>query len=312
MRKWKVKAMNELEQAELKQRYQKAIDQFIEKIKKDDNVIAVILSGSVVYDVIWEKSDVDITLVVRDQQIKSESLSIDEDGITFSIYIVPRSMFKRGMEREMGGSFLQSYMSNGKILYSSDESLYEFFEDIRIIGEDDMAITSLNLACDLISTMHKAQKWMIARKDFLYTQYFFLKAAETIAHMELCVRGIPTSRSAIQKALDLNLPVMKVFYQQPMEKLLTEEELEDGLKQLDHYIEDKIDLFKKPVIEYLSDLQIKTITMIAKHFRIDSHFIINVLDYLAEKRVIEKVTQVIRLTPKSRLSIEEIGYLYMP
>ena len=77
--------MNEIEQKALKERYQSAIDQFIDKIKDDVNIVAVILGGSLAYDVIWEKSDVDLTVVVRDQQLKHETLSVDEDGITFNI-----------------------------------------------------------------------------------------------------------------------------------------------------------------------------------------------------------------------------------
>lgn len=304
--------MNDIEQAELKKRYQTAIDQFIDKIKEDVNVIAVIINGSVAYDVIWEKSDVDMTVVVRDQQLKSENLSIDEDGITFNVYLVQRSTFKRGMESTLGGSFLQSFYSNGKIVYSTEESLYEYFEDIRQIGEDDIAVSVMHLAGELISTMHKAQKWMTARKDLMYAQYFLLKAAEIIAHMELCIRELPTSRSAIQKAIDLNPGIMEIFYKRPMEHLLTEGEITNTIRQLDCYIEEKMDLFKKPVIEYLSDLQIKTTTMIAKRFRSESHMIIDVLDYLTEKGVLERVSQLIKLTPKSRLSMEEIGFIYIP
>ncbi|WP_036941157.1 nucleotidyltransferase [Pseudobacteroides cellulosolvens] len=304
--------MNKIEQAELRIRYQSAIDQFIDKIRDDINVIAVIVSGSVAYDVIWEKSDVDITIVVRDQKLMSESLSIVEDGITFNVYMKQRSLFKRGMEQAVGGSILQSYLSNGKIVYTTDESLYDFFEDIKQIGEDDMALTALNIANELISIMHKVQKWMTARNDLIYSQYFLLKAAEPIANMELCIRGIPTSRSAIQKAIDLNPEIMRVFYQEPMEHLLTEAELNNGVKLLDSYIEDKMDIFKKPIIEYLSDQEIRTTSMIANHLRSDSHFIIESLDYLSEKGVIEKVSQIIKLTPKSRLSIEEIGFLYIP
>jgi len=50
---------------------------------------------------------------------------------------------------------------------------------------------------------------------------------------------------------------------------------------------------------------------IAKHLRLDSHFAIEVLNYLAEKGVIDKVSQLIKLTPKSRLSVEEIGFMYI-
>lgn len=303
--------MNETKQAALKQRYQQAIDQFIDKIKDDVNIIALIVSGSVAYDVIWEKSDVDMTVIVRDQQLKSENLSIIEEGITFNLYLVQRSTFVRGLAREIGGSFLQSYISNGKIVYTSDESLYDFFEDIKHIGEDDRAVTALILANELIGIMHKVQKWMTVRKDLTYARYFLLKAAEPIAYMELCIRGFPNSRSSIQKAIDFNPEIMNRFYHEPMEHVLTEAELSERLNQLDNYIEEKIELFQRPVIEYLSDEQIKTASMIAKYIRVESHFIVDVLDYLSEKGVIEKASQIIKLTPKSRLSIEEIGYLYI-
>lgn len=304
--------MNDTEQAALKLRYQNAIDQFIGKIKDDNNVIAIIVSGSFAYDVIWEKSDVDMIIIVRDQQLKIENVSAIEDDITFNLYLVPRSSFKRGLEGSVGGSFFQSYIANGKILYSSDESLYSFFEDIKQIGDDDIAISAVYYANELLTILHKTQKWMIARKDLLYAQYFFLKAAEFIANMELCIRGLPISRSAIKKALDFAPEIMSIFYQQPMSHLMTEAELTEGLNQLEKYIEAKMDLFKKPIIEYLAHQQMKTATMIAKHFRSESHFFIDVLDYLVEKGVIEKVSQVIKLTPKSRMSIEEIGYLYIP
>ena len=53
-------------------------------------------------------------------------------------------------------------------------------------------------------------------------------------------------------------------------------------------------------------------TLIAKYFHAEAHFLIEIFDYLADKGVIEKVSQTIRITPKSRKAVEEIGYLYIP
>jgi hypothetical protein len=131
--------MNEIEQKEIKERYLEALDSFVDKVRDDPNVIAVIVSGSLAYDVVWEKSDIDMTLVVRDQQLKNDSYCIVEDGIIINVYLMVRSVFKRGMERSLGGSFTQSYMSRGRIVYTTDDSLYEYFEDIKRIGSDDIA-----------------------------------------------------------------------------------------------------------------------------------------------------------------------------
>lgn len=298
-----------MEQSVLRSQYQQALDRFVEKLKEDINVIAVIVGGSVAYDVIWEKSDVDISIVVRDQALKSRSLSLVEEGITFNTYLMTRSEFKRGLEGMVGGSFIQSYFANGKMVYSTDESLYAYFEEIRQIGEDDRAMTGLHLAAELVFIMQKMQKWMLARKDLAYAQYFMLKGAEAIASMELCERGLPRSRNAIQKALGYNPRMMQVFYHAPMQRALTEAELTEGVALLEKYLTEKMEIFKQPVLEYLADGEVKTTSMIAERFHTDSHYIVEALDFLAEKGVIERVPQLIKLTPKSRFGVEEIGFV---
>lgn len=300
-----------MEQSALQSQFQQALDQFVERLKEDLNVIAVIVGGSLAYDVIWEKSDVDVTIVVRDQVLKSRSLSLVEEGITFNTYLMPRSEFKRGLEGLVGGSFIQAYFANGRIVYSTEESLYDYFEEFKRIGEDDRAMTSLHLAAEMVDTMRKVQKWRLARKDLAYAQYFMLKAAEMIAGMELCERGLPRSRNSIQKALDYNPRMMQVFYYTPMQRPLTDADLAEGVELLEAYLTEKMELFKRPVLEYLADGEVKTTSMIAARFHTDSHYIIEALDFLAEKGVIERVPQLIKLTPKSRFGVEELGFVYL-
>lgn len=304
--------MDNMQQAELKECFNAAVDSFVSKVKDDPNVIAVIVCGSVAYDVVWEKSDIDMTVVVRDQTLKNTSYSIIEDGILINVALVVRSDFKRWLEKSIGGSFSQSYFSKGKIVYTTDDSLYEYYEDMKAIGRDDIALSAFYLGCELVGIYEKCQKWLIARKDPLYAQYFLLKAAETIARMELCLNGEPSSRESIQKALKLNPEVITPFYQDAMSHHFSEEEVSRAIEKIDRYMEQRLDILKRPVIEFMSDEQIKTSTLISKHFHAESHFIIGIFDYLAEKGVIEKVSQTIRITPKSKLAVEEIGFLYIP
>ena len=176
--------MDEKLQADLKARYLAALDSFVDKIRNDQNVIAVIVSGSLAYDVVWEKSDIDMTVVIRDQPLKSRSYCVVEDGIIINVSLLERSSFKRGMEKSIGGSFSQAYFAKGKIVYTTDESLYEYFEDIRKIGSDDMAVSVFFMADELVGIYDKCRKWLKARKDLLYAQYFLIRAAEVISNMK--------------------------------------------------------------------------------------------------------------------------------
>lgn len=304
--------MDGISQSELKERYMAAAESFTDKIRDDPNVIAVILCGSLAYDMVWEKSDIDMMLVVRDQHLVNRSYCIVEDGITINVDLIPRSDFKRGMERMVGGSFLQSYLAKGKIVYATDDSLYEYFEELKKIGEDDIALSVLHIACELIGLKDKCRKWLTVRKDPAYAQYFLLKMAELVARIELCLIGEPSSRESIQKALAVNPGVITPFYLDAMSHPMDGEEIEACLGLLDRYLEQHLDILGKPVLEFMADQEIKTMTLITKRFHLESHFIIEVFDYLAEKGVIEKVSQTIRITPKSRLAVEEIGYLYIP
>lgn len=303
--------MEQQTQKELKHRYLAAVDSFVDKIKDDPNVIAVIVCGSVAYDVVWEKSDIDMTIIIRDQKLKNEGYCVVEDGITLNVYLVPRSEFKRAIDGGIGGSWSQSYLSNGKMVYTTDESLIESFEDMKHIGSDDMALSLFHMAGMLIGDYHKIQKWLTVRRDPLYAQYFLLKAAEPIAAMELCLNGQPFSRKAIQKVMEINPDVLAPFYKEPMSHLLSEDEIKKGLDSIDAYLEKHLDIIKKPVMDFMYDGEIKTMTLLSKHFRMECHFLIEVFEYLKEKGVIEKVSQIIRITPKGKKAVEEIGYLYI-
>jgi hypothetical protein len=303
--------MDEKLQEELTRRYQAAADSFIGKLKDDPNVIAVILSGSLSYDQVWEKSDIDMTLIVRDQTLKNDSFCMVEDDITINAMIVPRSGFKRFLESLRGGSRLHSYFSKGKIVYSTEDSLYEYFEEYKRVGRDDMAHTLLFDACELHYYYEKSLKWLKVKGDTSYAQYYLLKAAEVIARMEVCLSGEIPTREAIRKAQTINPALMTVYYDGAMSHPYSIIELMNAISGLNRYLEEHLDIISGPVIDYMSDGEMKTVTMISKFFHTDSHFIIGMLDYLADQGIIAKVSQTIRITPKSKLAVEEITYQYV-
>lgn len=303
--------MSEVIQAELKKRYLAAVDSFVERVKIDPNVIAVIVSGSLAYDVLWEKSDIDMSVVVRDQVLKNTSYAIIEDGIIINVNLSTRSSFLRGIEGSIGGSFFQSYMAKGMVVYSTDDSLVASFEEMKVVGKDDIALSALMIASELLGTLEKVEKWLTARKDPLYAQYYLLKAAESVAKMELCLAGQPIGRDAIQKALALNPTAITPLYQDAMSRLFSDEEIRQAIKNLESYLKQHLPIIAKPVLTFMADQEIKTGTLIGKHFSTEPHFIVPIFDYLVDKGVIERVSQTIRITPKGKQIHEELGYLYI-
>lgn len=295
-------------QTELTKRYQAAAESFVDKIKGDPNVIAVIICGSLAYDQVWEKSDIDMVVVVRDQQLKNTYYCIVEDDITINASIYTRSTFIRNLERQSGGSMMHSFFSKGKIIYTTDDSLNEIFEEQKQVGSDDLALTVFMNSCELVYCYEKSLKWLTVKHDTFYAQYYLLKAAEVIARMEVCLNGESPTREAIMKAYALNPNLITPYYQEAMSHQYSTVELLNAIHGMEHYLEQNLDVIKKPVLDFMADCQMKTVTMFSDFFHMESPFIVGILDYLANKGVILKVSQTIKITPKSKLAVEEIAY----
>jgi len=59
----------------------------------------------------------------------------------------------------------------------------------------------------------------------------------------------------------------------------------------------------------LSDGEIKSVMMFQRQFHMGGHIFVHLLEYFAQKGIIEKVSETIRITPKSRPNFEEIAFM---
>lgn len=294
---------------EMHEKYMNAVKEVIEIIKKDVNVIAIVVQGSLTNDVVWEKSDIDTTVIVRDQKIEVSNFCIEQDDIAFNIDIIERSKFVRMLERSSGASIGHSFYAKSEMMYTTDNSLKQMLEDSRAVGEKDAERSALFIACDVVCLMEKCQKWLYIKEDYTYCKYYILKTAEAIAALEICLAKESPSREAIQRAHTLNPELMERFYYRPIKTELGKEELEELINAIDEYLMQHIDVISREIMNFLDDGELKTVHMITRHFRTGGHFIVHLLDYFCDKGLIEKASQTVRLTPKSRPNIEEIAYI---
>ena len=294
---------------EMHEKYMQAVNEVIDIIKKDVNVIAIVVLGSLTNDVVWEKSDIDATVIVRDQKIEVSDFCIEQDDISFKIELIERSKFVRMLERSSGASWIHSFYAKAEMMYTTDPSLKQMLEDSREIGEKDAERSALFIACDIVALLEKCEKWLYIKEDYTYCKYYILKVAETIAALEICLHKESPSREAIQRAHILNPELMERFYYRPIKTELNKYELEELINEIDEYLMKHIDVISREVLDFLDDGELKTVHMITRHFRTSGHFLVHVLDYFCSKGLIEKASQTVRLTPKSRPNIEEIAYI---
>ncbi len=294
---------------ELARRYDEAIQSFVEKVRTDPNVIAVIVYGSVSHGTVWEKSDIDMMLVVRDQKLVHKSYGIYEDNILINVDLGQRSDLRRWMDKSTTGSVGHSFSSTGKIVYTTDDSLYEYLEEHRQVGQADVDRALFMMANWLIGLMEKVEKWLVVKNDPTYARYYLLKASDVIAQMEVCSHHQIPTREAILQANSLNPELIKKYYYGPMSHEMSESEIYDLLKDMEGYIMTYYDRILSVATEYFGDGEIKTGTQIYSHFKEGMHVLHPILDFLCDRGDLEKLSQTIRLTPKSKPSVEEMAFV---
>jgi len=290
-----------------KERYQQALDSLVNRVKNDPNVIALFLYGSLAYGTVWEKSDMDVEIIVRDGSAPpgSPTYLIEEEGIRdIHFELVEVTKFKKSLQQVRHG-FSHGVYGKGRLVFSKDDTLTELFEETRKIGEYDAPRAFAAKVFDLTNWMKKAEKSVLLSKDTLYAQRFIQLCAPILAEMELIRHRENPTREAILRAQELNPGLMHDVYVLPSTTAMTEAEVTRVINVMDDYLMQHIDWWSKHVVEFLSDGEVRTISHIWKQCGGVN------LEYLVKKGIIEAATMPVTLFKKGRTVVEEMAYFYI-
>src|SRR5689334_2693987 len=115
--------MNDEQKTIVRQRFERAVTNLTDLLQRDRTVLAAILGGSLSYDEVWEKSDIDL-LIIGDETHKEKSYTLTEENVNIHASVLPRSAFKKAIEGSLQSSFFHSYIAKSRLLYTHDESIY--------------------------------------------------------------------------------------------------------------------------------------------------------------------------------------------
>src|SRR5919112_5398772 len=116
----------------LHQHYTAALDALVAQIKEDRSILAAILGGSLSHDQVWAKSDIDLLLVtIDDKKVEAGHRALYADGLNVHAMLMPRASFRKLVEGAVRQSFMHSFMTKGRLLYTHDESIADLFATLE-------------------------------------------------------------------------------------------------------------------------------------------------------------------------------------
>lgn len=297
----------------VRRRYLEALDSFVAKVKQDSYMIAAILCGSLSYDSVWHKSDIDIVLVGRDEKRPFRMYGLVEDGINIHVALYARSRFKQELEQSLQSSFLYSYIAKSTLLFSLDPSLAEYYRNLARVGAADRERGLLLSALDVLPLLTKAEKWLYHKHDPAYSFLWLMYLVTGLARIEVLLQHEVPGREVVQQAMKHNPAFFSSIYFDLLDRPKTEPAVRAALEAITLYLDHLAPLLFQPVLDYLAAAGgPRSLTEINEHFRkrMQTDTIGYICEWLVERGIVRQIATPLRLTEKSRSTVDELAFFY--
>ena len=297
----------------IKARFQQALDTFTGKVKQDSYIIAAILAGSLSHDQVWEKSDIDMLLVGRNEKIPEREYSLIENGIHIHAWLLSRSRFKQQIERALQSSFFHSYFSKSTLLFSTDETISEYYQNIQHLGARDRELQLLRAGTWVLPILAKAEKWLYVKNDPAYSFLWLMYMLNSLATIEVLQHSEIAGREVVQQAMNHNPAFFGAIYFDMIAQPVNTTIVERALQLVNRYLDERTFALFQPIFDYLAAADgPRTAGELDRYFvkQTQTESLCPAYEWLAAKGAIQCISTPLRLTEKSRVTVDEAAYYY--
>jgi hypothetical protein len=299
----------------IRERFSSALDALVSHVKADRSVLAVLLCGSLSHDVVWEKSDIDLMFVtVDDKLIKTSDLPIDADGVNVHALLVPRAEFRKMVDGSLQHSFIHSFLSKGRLLYTHDDTIAALCDRLREVGRRDTELQLFRAGSHALGPIDKARKWFVTRRDLEYSALWILYAATPLAQIEVISRRLVPDREVIPQAAALNPALFEIIYTGLLNTRKTAETVGGALDAIDTYVGERAPALFRPVLDHLREVgEARSSRDLEDHFERHMNLtgVTIVCEYLADKGLLGKASAPVKLTRRSNVEVQELAFYYI-
>ena len=298
--------------------FEDTLETFLEVVKQDQSILAALLFGSLVNGYVWEKSDIDLILVSNDEKRPYKFYWIEENDLNLQVTVYSRNRFKRFIEQALAGSWVQHMIRTSKLLFSKDKTLDEYLVQAQTPGKRDVELQLLSIVATVIGDLEKAEKFLLKRGDVAQSYLFVTRLLDPLAQIEVLLQGEIPGREVIEQAIGYNPGLFHAIFSEVILGETDAEKLGAILRRIRRHLEDKTPLIFGPIIDYFkTEDDVRSTSDLTHHLNKmmpSDWWEIAVLSYgnwLVEQGYLERFSCPVRLTTKSRVQVNEVGYIYV-
>jgi len=306
------------ENKQIRKKFEEALQAFIDEVKQDESITAALLFGSLVKGVIWEKSDIDLILITKDQKIPYKDFWLMDGDINIQVTIETRNHFIRREQRSLQGSGAHHVLTTSKVLFSNDETLNEFIESMKNIGKRDFELQILRIVMMVIGDLEKTEKHLLVMDDLIQSYLFITRLLDNLASITCMLNNEIPGREAVEQAMKYEPELFETIYSKVILGSLTKEGLSNIISKIRTYLIENTVIIFEPIIDFMKkEATFRSASDIARFLndRLQTSWwqiaAMGIGNWLVETGYCDRVPCPTRLTLRSRREVNEIGYIYI-
>jgi hypothetical protein len=262
---------------------------------------------------VWQKSDIDLLLIGREEKKPAKEFCLVENGVNIHASLVPRGKFKAMLEGQLQSSFNHSLFSKSTLLFSHDETIRSWYENIQRVGERDKELQLLKAGSSAVYLLAKAEKWFYVKRDLQYSFLWIMYCVNSLATIETLLHNEVVAREVIHQALRHNPSFFHALYTDLIDAKKDAPMIEAALRRINEYLDAQLFTLFRPILQFLAEEGgIRSTTDLDAYFgpKIQTGTLAGAYEWLADRGIIQKVSAPVLLTEKSRVFLDEAAYYY--
>ena len=267
------------------------------------------------HDRVWEKSDIDLLIIARDEKDTKKgecrSFALVENGVNIHASVQPRSQFKRLVEGSLQRLVHAFFFAKSRLLFTRDETIRSCMKTCT--GSEGKTRPFNCCAPERRSCLASIRRRNGSMRSMTWTTPFYgsCDCVSELARIEVFLANQIAGREVVQQALELNPKLFKSLYTDLINQKKTAKTVGAALQLIDSYLEENVHVLFQPILDYLSEQgAARSATEIETHFK--NHMNLEcatiACEWLADKDLIVKVSSPARLFEKGQVRFEEMAF----
>jgi predicted nucleotidyltransferase len=269
--------------------YQYAFNSIIEKLKSNEEVIAVMVFGSMVTGDLWKDSDIDLFVIVKGKKNKIENIYTEEKGISIHMKLISKERFMQFHDEDFVGGFIHRMLVSSKLVFSNDMEVTERFDNGRYYPDLERQKWSLVYLGVLIKNIDVCKKYL-SNDSILSAFCESTNCLQEYSKLYVNHSGYMVSKDTMRFCMNLNDGFKEIA-----ENLLSLKNMQASIEKLMEYMEKDIDINMRNYTSILlSFMATKGKALSAQEIQSDQFFINfkisseHILSKLYNKNIIKK------------------------